>query len=85
MTLVIFDTLITHVTYLLTYCDRSINYTRVFTEMGESLVETIVKTPNEVCLSLFSCACTMTATRYTMTATAIKTFKKTDGVLLRNF
>jgi len=27
---------------------RAINYTRVFTEMGESLVETIVKTPNEV-------------------------------------
>jgi len=28
---------------------RAINYTRVFTEMGESLVEAIVKTPNEVC------------------------------------
>ena len=27
---------------------RAINYTRVFTEMGESLVEAIVKTPNQV-------------------------------------
>jgi len=27
---------------------RAMNYTRVFTEMGEALVETIVKTPNEV-------------------------------------
>jgi len=27
---------------------RAINYTRVFTEMGEALVETVVKTPNEV-------------------------------------